>query len=93
MENLKAEVNLPESFLNMLKLKKEDLDQFIRHSLAVELYREGRISLGKAAEVAGVKTKWEMLLLLNERGVPIDYTAEDAEKDLKNLQEILHTVP
>lgn len=89
MENLKAEVNLPESFLNMLKLKKEDLDQFIRHSLAVELYREGRISLGKAAEVAGVKTKWEMLLLLNERGVPIDYTAEDAEKDLKNLQEVL----
>ncbi len=89
MENLKAEVNLPESFLNMLKLKKEDLDQFIRHSLAVELYREGRISLGKAAEVAGVKTKWEMLMLLNERGVSLDYTAEDAEKDLKNLQEVL----
>ncbi len=89
MENLKAEVNLPESFLNMLKLKKEDLDQFIRHSLAVELYREGRLSLGKAAEVAGVKTKWEMLMLLNERGVPLDYTAEDAEKDLKNLQEVL----
>ncbi len=89
MENLKAEVNLPESFLNMLKLKKEGLDQFIRHSLAVELYREGKVSLGKAAEVAGVKNKWEMLMLLNERGVPLDYTGEDAEKDLKNLQEVL----
>jgi len=31
---------------------------------AVELYREKKVSLGKAMEIAG----------LNERGVPINYT-------------------
>jgi len=30
-----------------------------------------------------------MLMLLNEKGVPLDYTAENAEKDLKTLQEAL----
>jgi predicted HTH domain antitoxin len=39
--------------------------------------------------VAGVRNKWEMLMLLNEKGVSIDYTAEDAEKDLKTLKEVL----
>ena len=53
---------------------------------AVELYREGRLSLGKAAELAGIKSKWEMLMLLNERGVPLDYTARDAKKDLQTLE-------
>ena len=45
--------------------------------------------MGKAAELAGVKSKWEMLLLLSERGVPLDYTCEDAKKDLQTLKEVL----
>ena len=55
----------------------------------MELYLEGRLSLDKAAELAGAKSKWEMLMLLNERGVPLDYTADDAEKDLQTLEEVL----
>ena len=47
------------------------------------------MSLGKAAEVASVRNKWEMLLLLNEKGIPIDYTAKDSEKDLETLKEAL----
>jgi predicted HTH domain antitoxin len=85
MEVLKAEVNLPSSFLAAIKIRADELGLFIRRSLAVELYREGKVSLGKVAEVAGVRNKWEMLMLLNEKGVPIDYTAEDAEKDLKTV--------
>jgi len=86
---VKAKVNLPRSFLAALKVGEDELDLFIRRSLAVELYREGKLSLGKAAEVAGARNKWEMLMLLNEKGVPLDYTADDAEKDLKTLQEAL----
>jgi predicted HTH domain antitoxin len=89
MGDVKARVNLPRSFLAALKVGEDELDLFIRRSLAVELYREGKLSLGKAAEVAGARNKWEMLMLLNEKGVPLDYTADDAEKDLKTLQEAL----
>ncbi len=43
--------------------------------------------LGKAAELAGLD-RWEMLQLLNEKEVPLHYTASDAEKDLKTLKEV-----
>jgi predicted HTH domain antitoxin len=86
---VRAEVDLPGSILALIKVDKDQLGSFIKRSLAVGLYREGRLSLGKAAELAGAKSKWEMLMLLNERGVPLDYTAEDAESDLKTLEEVL----
>jgi predicted HTH domain antitoxin len=86
---VRAEVDLPGSILALIKVDKDQLGSFIKRSLAVELYREGRLSLGKAAELAGAKSKWEMLMLLNERGVPLDYTAEDAEDDLNTLEEVL----
>lgn len=51
-----------------------DLGPFTKRSLAVELCREGKLSLGKAAELAGIKRKWEILMLLSERGMPLDHT-------------------
>jgi predicted HTH domain antitoxin len=84
-----ATITLPESLLSAIKVREPDLDRFIRRVLAVELYREGRLSLGKAAEVAGVRSKWEMILLLDEKGVPVDYSGEDAEGDLETLREYL----
>ncbi|MCX6680779.1 MAG: UPF0175 family protein [Methanothrix sp.] len=84
-----AEVDMPGSILALIKVDRDQLGPFIKRSLAVELYREGKLSLGKAAELAGAKSKWEMLMLLNERGVPIDYTSEDAKDDLQTLKEVL----
>jgi len=80
-----AAITLPESVLQAIRV----LDRFIRRILAVELYREGRLSLGKAAEVAGARNKWEMVLLLDEKGVAQDYSAEDAEQDLNTLKKYL----
>ena len=81
--------DMPGSILALIKVDRDQLGPFIKRSLAVELYREGKLSLGKAAELAGAKSKWEMLMLLNERGVPIDYTSEDAKDDLQTLKEVL----
>ena len=89
MKTVRAVVDLPGSVLALIKVDKDQLGPFIKHSLAVELYRESRLSLGKAAELAGTKSKWEMLMLLNESGVPLDYTADDAEKDLQTLEVVL----
>lgn len=85
-----AEIEMPGSILALIKVDRDQLGPFIKRSLAVELYREGKLSLGKAAELAGAKSKWEMLMLLSERGVPLDYTAEDAKDDLLTLREVLN---
>ena len=52
-------VQLPDSFINSFNIPKKKLPDFIRQALAVELYREGRLSIGKARELAGFGNKWK----------------------------------
>lgn len=87
MTNKTVTIDIPDTIA--AKFKKQDLPEYVKKTLAVELYREGVLSLGKAAELAGVSNKWEMISLLNERNVPLNYTAEDAEEDLKTLKEVV----
>jgi predicted HTH domain antitoxin len=57
--------------------------------LAVELFREGKLSLGKARELANLPDKWEMIRLLGDRGVSVNYTEDDAEVDVASLDRLL----
>jgi len=82
-------LDLPNSALKAINVSSKMLPEFIQHTLAVEIYREGKLSLGKAKELAGLATKWEMIQLLNSRGVFINYQSEDAETDLANLDKQL----
>ena len=52
---------------------------------ALELYREGKVSMGKAASIAKV-TIWEMLDLVREKGLHIDYGSEELYEDLEPLR-------
>jgi predicted HTH domain antitoxin len=55
-----------------------------RLSLAIKLYETGRLSCGKAAEVAGY-SKRTFLELLGKQGVPVfDYPPEDLASDLQH---------
>ncbi len=89
METIRTTIDLPGTFPLLVKREEADIASFIKQTLAIELYREGKISLGKAAELAEVRNKWEMLILLSEHGVAIHYTAKDAESDLKTLKKFL----
>nr|WP_297510635.1 UPF0175 family protein [Thermococcus sp.] len=51
----------------------------------IELYREGRVSLGKAAQLAGLSVR-EFLYELRRRGIPINYTREEAEEDVRLIE-------
>jgi predicted HTH domain antitoxin len=80
-------IEIPDSVAAAVTVEQRELPGFLKRTLAVELFREGKLSLGKASELAGVSNKWEMLILLNERNVPLPYTAEDAENDLRSIRE------
>jgi len=82
-------IEIPESAFRALKIPQDQWPAFFRSTVAVALYREGRISLGKAKEIAGLENKWEMIQLLSQRGVDFNYTARDAEEDLETLNRIL----
>ncbi|MCX9014860.1 MAG: UPF0175 family protein [Candidatus Methanoperedens sp.] len=49
MNEVKTTINLPSNFPLSVRVNEGDLPSFIKKTLAVELYREGKLSLGKAA--------------------------------------------
>lgn len=48
---------------------------------ALGAYREGKVTLWRAAEVAGLSLR-AMMELTKEKKIPIPYTLEDLERDL-----------
>ena len=53
----------------------------------IELYAHGKVSIGKAAEIAQVSI-WEMMDLLMERKIPAGPDKEDFRKGMENLMKI-----
>ncbi|MEE8167836.1 MAG: UPF0175 family protein [Candidatus Hydrothermarchaeales archaeon] len=48
---------------------------------ALEEYKIGKVTLWKAAEIAGLSL-WEMLEIIKERKISLPYTIEDVKEDL-----------
>ncbi len=55
--------------------------------IALELFRERRVSLGKAAELAGVSME-EFMAFAAQREVPLHYTMADWEADQETVREL-----
>jgi predicted HTH domain antitoxin len=55
--------------------------------LAVYLFQQGKLSFGKAREMAEM-TAWAFQQLLGTRGIPVHYEVEDYEQDLVTLREL-----
>ncbi|MBS3131775.1 UPF0175 family protein, partial [Candidatus Woesearchaeota archaeon] len=51
---------------------------------AVAKYSEGKVSMGKASELADVSI-WKFLDVLKERKVPIRYDLEDIKKEIEGI--------
>ncbi|MEK7210489.1 MAG: UPF0175 family protein, partial [Candidatus Binatota bacterium] len=76
------------------KEEKEDLSKAVREvvykgrvMLAIEKYKKGQASLGKAAELAGLPIG-QMITLLAEYGVESNLEEEDYLKGLQNLRNV-----
>ncbi|RLF87846.1 UPF0175 family protein [Thermococci archaeon] len=81
-------VSIPQDLAIILKVNERELPKLVKVYLAIELYREGIVSLGKAAEIAGV-SKWEMMEILASKGIPLQYSEEDLREDVKTLERLL----
>jgi len=55
--------------------------------IALELYREGKVSLGKAAEIAGLSVR-EFMYELRARRIPLNYDVGELEYDLEIVDEL-----
>ena len=83
-ENVEIMLKLPKSILAVMGSTETSIGQNIMETVAVALYNRRQISLGKAAEIAGIPV-WQMSQILAKHGVSLDYTAEDAAQDWNTL--------
>ena len=89
MKTITIEMNLPEDVYLTLQsagLDKERLRERARQDLALRLYAEHILSIGKAARVAGMcLADFMSLLVLNDIPV-VEYGEEDYERDLATIR-------
>ena len=81
------------SDVNTLKVPQDVLDSArltideLKVELAVYLYAQGRLSIGKARELAGMSL-WEFRQLLASRRIAPHYDEADLEEDVSTLRQM-----
>lgn len=78
-----AHLEIPQDVLDSARLTVDQL----RVELAVHLYEQGRLSIGKAHELAGLSL-WEFRQLLGFRHIAPHFEPEDLEQDLETLRHL-----
>jgi predicted HTH domain antitoxin len=86
-------IELPGSVLTPFAETPEAFAREVRLAAAIEWYREGRVSQGKGAEIAGMN-RWEFLQALSRARVDVfqvtaEELKEEVERDLQARRELL----
>ncbi len=74
-------LEIPDSVARAMRLPSAEQRRQLKVELAVGLYGQGILSLGKARELADM-TKVEFGLLLGKRNIPRHYSTQDMQDDL-----------
>ncbi len=93
---LRMEKRLRQQLDELSKQEDRDRSEIVRELLqaglrekklahALELYKEGRITLWKAARTAGVSL-WRMIDLLRERKIELQYSLQELRQDFMSLE-------
>lgn len=76
-------IEIPREIMRSTRMTPQEM----KRDLAILLFQQGKLSFGKAREMAGM-TAWTFQQLLGSRGVPVHYNVEEYEEDLQTLKEL-----
>jgi predicted HTH domain antitoxin len=83
-------ITIPDDFADVLGASPAEREVRAREALALELYREGRISLRRMGELAGVSGDyWAADRLRALHRVPLNYSMRDLHSDVTALDQML----
>jgi predicted HTH domain antitoxin len=83
-------ISIPDDFADVLGSSDEERGQRAREALALELYREGKISLRRMGELAGVGSDyWAAENFRALHKAPLNYSMEDLEADRQSAAKLL----
>lgn len=78
-----AQIEIPQHLVQATRLTIPEL----RRELAIALFQQGRLSFGKAREMADIDI-WAFQQLLGSRGISPHYDLAEYEADLQTIREI-----
>ncbi len=76
-------IEIPRDVLSSAHLTPEE----VKIELALHLYAQGKLSQGKARELAGLSL-WEFRQYMAIRHIPVQYSIDDFNDDLATLREL-----
>lgn len=79
-------IGLSDELLAALASPSGDLSRAALEALATEAYREGKISHSQLRCLLGLQTGTDVDAFLKNRGVELEYTTEDLERDRETLK-------
>jgi len=92
MNTVRVELKLPKSLLGALDVSESEVEFRVRQLIALELFREGRISSGKAAELLNI-SKLDFVGLLGQHGIPyFTETPEELSSGVDNIENTLRRI-
>jgi predicted HTH domain antitoxin len=76
-------IEIPREIIRSTRMTPQELKQ----DLAILLFQQGKLSFGKAREMADM-TAWDFQQLLGSRKISVHYDVEEYEEDLQTLEEL-----
>jgi len=86
MRTTQISFEISESLLQVLNADREELIQQTRLYTALHLFKNRKLSLGKAAEFAGMSKERFRMALDDHQIALIDYDASELARELERLQ-------
>ncbi len=84
---VKTEIKLPGDLLYSLGIDKAHLEYFIKKNFLLELYREGKISLGRMAALLGL-SRIEILGIMKDSNIPLNYGVSELDEDIETAKRL-----
>lgn len=88
MQTVTVRIEFPKDIFLHWGGSKEKIEKDVKRATALELFREKRLSFGKAADLAGMSLS-DFMDLTREHKIPlIDYSLEELEEEIKTSKEL-----
>lgn len=88
MKTISIPVDISEDIMIALNETEQELKVHFQAGIAMMLFKEGKLSIGKAIQLSGL-TRYEFEKLLSKHNIPIsNLNYDDVISDLEHLKEI-----
>ncbi len=87
LKMITTEIHLPSDILYSQGIGKDRVEYFVKKNFLLELYREGKVSLGKMADMLEMNLV-EMLGIMKDSNVPLNYGVAELEEDIETAKRL-----